>query len=58
MRSASVAMHSGGSLAFQARESKGFTVRVWLPKEGRRAEKRVSRETIRTNNVVKLRIVG
>jgi len=59
MRSASVVMQNGGSLAFQAKDGKGFTVRVWLPREGRRDEaRRVSSESIRADNVVKLRIVG
>jgi len=59
MRSAPVAMQSGGSLAFQAREGQGSTVRVWLPRDGRRAEPpRSASEPIRAGNVVQLRIVG
>ncbi len=36
MRSASVAMSHGGSLAFESREGAGTTVHVWLPREGGR----------------------
>jgi signal transduction histidine kinase len=38
MLSATVAMSLGGSLAFESRENEGTTVRVWLPREGRKGD--------------------
>lgn len=38
MLSAAVAMSLGGSLAFESKEGEGTTVRVWLPREGRKGD--------------------
>jgi signal transduction histidine kinase len=49
MRSASVAMSHGGSLAFESREGEGAIVRVWLPRGGTRENVRVdSSRTVRS----------
>jgi len=56
MRCASVAMSHGGSLVFEAREGEGTTVRVWLPREGRKRDVLTMPSPRRRNgNVVYLR---
>jgi signal transduction histidine kinase len=56
MRCASVAMSHGGSLVFEAREGEGTTVRLWLPREGRKRDVLTVLSPRRRNgNVVYLR---
>lgn len=56
MRGASVAMSHGGSLVFEAREGEGTTVRMWLPREGRKRDVLTIPSPRRRNgNVVYLR---
>ncbi len=56
MRCASVAMSHGGSLVFEAREGEGTTVRVWLPREGKKRDVlTVPSPRRRNGNVVYLR---
>jgi signal transduction histidine kinase len=56
MRCASIAMSHGGSLVFEAREGTGTTVRMWLPREGRRRDVLTVSPPLRRNgNVVYLR---
>jgi signal transduction histidine kinase len=56
MRCASVAMSHGGSLVFEAREGEGTTVRMWLPREGKKRDVLTVPSPLRRNgNVVYLR---
>jgi signal transduction histidine kinase len=56
MRSASVAMSHGGSLVFEARDGEGTTVRMWLPRDGRKRDVLTVLSPRRRNgNVVYLR---
>jgi len=55
MRSASVAMSHGGSLAFESREGTGTTVHVWLPAEGPGARRSASGRSARPVETVEVR---
>jgi len=55
MRSASVAMSHGGSLAFESREGAGTTVHVWLPGEGPSGRRSAPARSARPIETVEIR---